>query len=173
MLLGSKTNISNCRFWKKLTYDWLVDNPTRALFGQRSQYSQRREAVFRGQKNKEIDVPGWGFVVSKHLLVMGVKFGSILALKSHNSVTPRALLPKLESWVEVLDLGKVRTTECPSNRFTVPEENVDNSCSNTKICGQKICRISGGERRKTSRCECGRIKLVVYVEDCRLIENSK
>jgi hypothetical protein len=27
---------TNCRFWKKLTFDWLVDNPTKDLFGQRS-----------------------------------------------------------------------------------------------------------------------------------------
>jgi len=150
-----------------------VDNPTQALFGQRPQYSQRRKAMFRGLNNKEIDLPGWDFVVSKHLLVMGIKFRSILALKGHNSVTPRALVPKIESSAEVLELGKVRTTECPSNGFTVPDENVDNRCSNTKICSQKICRIRGGEGRKTSHCERGRIELVVYVEDCRLVDNSK
>jgi hypothetical protein len=28
-----KTNNSNCRFWKKLAFDWLVDNPSQKLFG--------------------------------------------------------------------------------------------------------------------------------------------
>ena len=35
---GSKTNKSNCQFWKKSTYDWLVDNPSQDLFGQKPQY---------------------------------------------------------------------------------------------------------------------------------------
>jgi hypothetical protein len=36
---GSKTNKSSCEFWKKLTFDWLVDNPSQDLFGQIPQYS--------------------------------------------------------------------------------------------------------------------------------------
>jgi hypothetical protein len=35
---GSKTNKSNYQFWKKLTFDWLVESPNRDLFGQRPQY---------------------------------------------------------------------------------------------------------------------------------------
>ena len=34
---GSKTNKSNCQFWKKLTFDWLVESPSQGLFGQRPQ----------------------------------------------------------------------------------------------------------------------------------------
>jgi hypothetical protein len=34
----SKTNESDCRFWEKLTFDWLVDNSSQDLFGQRPQY---------------------------------------------------------------------------------------------------------------------------------------
>jgi hypothetical protein len=34
---GSKTNKSNCQFWKNSTYNWLVDNPSQDLFGQRPQ----------------------------------------------------------------------------------------------------------------------------------------
>jgi hypothetical protein len=34
---GSKTNKSNCRFWKKPTYDWLVEDLSQYLFGQRQQ----------------------------------------------------------------------------------------------------------------------------------------
>jgi hypothetical protein len=33
---GSKRNKSNCQFWKKLTFDWLVGEP-QDLFGQRPQ----------------------------------------------------------------------------------------------------------------------------------------
>jgi hypothetical protein len=33
---------SNCQFWKKSTYNWLVDNPSQDLFGQRSQYIMPR-----------------------------------------------------------------------------------------------------------------------------------
>ena len=32
-----RTNKSNCQFWKKSTYDWLVDNPSQDLFGQKPQ----------------------------------------------------------------------------------------------------------------------------------------
>jgi hypothetical protein len=35
---GSKTNKSDCQFWKKLTFDWIVNNPGQDLFGQRPQY---------------------------------------------------------------------------------------------------------------------------------------
>jgi hypothetical protein len=34
----SKANESDCQFWKKLTFDWLVDNSGQDLFGQRPQY---------------------------------------------------------------------------------------------------------------------------------------
>jgi hypothetical protein len=33
----SKTNKSNCQFWKKLTYDWLVEDLSQDLFGQSPQ----------------------------------------------------------------------------------------------------------------------------------------
>jgi hypothetical protein len=35
---GSKTNKLNCEFWKKLTFDWLIVNLGRDLFGQTTQY---------------------------------------------------------------------------------------------------------------------------------------
>jgi hypothetical protein len=35
---GSKTNKSNCQFRKNSIYDWLVDNPSQDLFGQKPQY---------------------------------------------------------------------------------------------------------------------------------------
>jgi len=34
----SKTNKSNYQFWKNSTYDWLIDNLSQDLFGQRLQY---------------------------------------------------------------------------------------------------------------------------------------
>jgi len=33
----SKTKKSNCQFWKNSTYDWLLNNPSQDLFGQRPQ----------------------------------------------------------------------------------------------------------------------------------------
>jgi hypothetical protein len=38
---GSKTNKSKFRVWKQLTFDWLVDNPSQDLFGQRPQYTPK------------------------------------------------------------------------------------------------------------------------------------
>jgi hypothetical protein len=35
---GLKRTKSESRFWKKLTFDWLVDNPSRNLFGQRPRH---------------------------------------------------------------------------------------------------------------------------------------
>jgi hypothetical protein len=37
---GSKMNKSNCRPWKKSTYDWLVDNPSQDLIGQKPQHTK-------------------------------------------------------------------------------------------------------------------------------------
>ena len=37
---ASKRNKPNCQLWKKLTFDWLVDNPSQDLFGQKPQYRQ-------------------------------------------------------------------------------------------------------------------------------------
>jgi hypothetical protein len=46
---GSKTNKSNCRFWKKSIYDWLVENRSQDLFGQRPQDCNERPHQSKGE----------------------------------------------------------------------------------------------------------------------------
>jgi hypothetical protein len=46
---GSKTNKSIYQFWKKLTFDWIEENPSQDLFGQRPQDTET-DVLFPGQR---------------------------------------------------------------------------------------------------------------------------
>jgi hypothetical protein len=46
---GSKTHKSIYQFWKKLTFDWIVENPSQDLFGQRPQDTET-DVLFPSQR---------------------------------------------------------------------------------------------------------------------------
>jgi hypothetical protein len=46
------TNQTNCRFWKKFTFNWLVDNPSQDAFGQRPQWDSKGAIPHRNKLHK-------------------------------------------------------------------------------------------------------------------------
>ena len=79
----SKTNESNCQFYKKLTFDWLVDNQAFYALA----VSSFDENTHRRKQFCNIPVTSWSWLISLlHIMITGLVLDEVITILYHFSV---------------------------------------------------------------------------------------